>query len=135
MADTTIDHPDVDFAPVERPGTGPAVFRHRLVRAGAAIVIFLALLALTAPELTRLHFLKEPIQQDQKGLDADGMPRPAGGGYLLGTDNLGRDVLSRVIYGARVSLTIGIAAMLTAVFLGLAIGLLAGYYGGKLDWG
>ena len=116
-------------------GTGRAVFRHRLVRVGAAIVIFLGLLALAAPALTHLHILKEPIQQDQKGLDADGMPLPPGGGYLLGTDNLGRDVLSRVIYGARVSLTIGTTAMLLAVFLGLAVGLMAGFYGGKLDLG
>ncbi|MGA2279350.1 MAG: ABC transporter permease [Verrucomicrobiota bacterium] len=135
MADTIIDHPGVDFAPAGRQGTGPAVFRHRLVRVGAAIVVFLALLAVAAPELTRLHILKEPIQQDQKGLDADGMPLPAGGGYLLGTDNLGRDVLSRVTYGARVSLTIGTAAMLLAVCLGLAVGLAAGFYGGKLDLG
>lgn len=135
MADTVIDHPGVDFARAGRRGTGPTVFRHRLVRAGAALVIFLALLALAAPVLTRLHVLKEPIQQDQKGLDADGMPRSAGGGYLLGTDNLGRDVLARVIYGARVSLTIGISAMLLAVFLGLAVGVTAGYYGGKLDLG
>ena len=135
MADTVIDHPGVDFARARRRGTGPAVFQHRLVRVGAAIVIFLGLLALAAPGLTRLHVLHEPIQQDQKGLDADGMPLPPGGGYLLGTDNLGRDVLSRVIYGARVSLTIGTAAMLLAVFLGLAVGLLAGFYGGKLDLG
>ncbi|MGO8836110.1 MAG: hypothetical protein ACLQQ0_01690, partial [Limisphaerales bacterium] len=132
MAETIIDHPGIDFAPAGRPGPGPAVFRHRLVRVGAAIVIFLALLALVAPELTRLHILKEPIQQDQKGLDADGMPQPAGGGYLLGTDNLGREVLSRVLYRARVSVTIGLAAMLLAVVLGLTVGLMAGLYGGKL---
>lgn len=133
MADTVIDPTGVDFPPAGSRGTGPAVFRHRLVRVGAAIVILLALFALAAPELTRRHVLREPIQQDPKGLDADGLPLPAGGGYLLGTDNLGRDVLARVIYGARVSLTIGTAAMLLAVFLGLTIGVTAGYYGGKLD--
>jgi peptide/nickel transport system permease protein len=79
--------------------------------------------------------LHEPIRQDLNGLDNDGMPRPPGGAYLLGTDSLGRDVLSRVIYGTRVSLAVGTAAMLTATVIGLAIGLVSGFYGGKLDLG
>jgi peptide/nickel transport system permease protein len=104
-----------------------------LARIGALIIVALALLALTAPMLTRFHFLRAPYQQDEKGLDEDGLPRPAGGDYLLGTDNLGRDVLARVVYGARVSLSVGIAAMLTATGIGVTVGLLAGFYGGKLD--
>lgn len=112
---------------------GAGLLRNRLVQTGAGIVLLLTLLALAAPWLTRLHVLHEPIQQDQNGLDADGMPRPAGGDYWLGTDNLGRDVLSRVIYGTRVSLTVGTAAMLTAAVIGVLVGLFAGYYGGKLD--
>jgi peptide/nickel transport system permease protein len=133
MADTVIVHLGVDFARARRRGTGPIVFRNRLVRVGAAIVIFLSLLALAAPTLTRLHFLREPNQLNLTGLDKDGMPKPPGGGYLLGTDNLGRDVLSRVIHGARVSLSVGVAAMLVATVTGVAIGLLSGFYGGKLD--
>ncbi len=58
---------------------------------------------------------------------------PAGGAYWFGSDSLGRDVLSRVINGARVSLVIGTAAMLTATIIGVLVGLAAGYYGGKLD--
>jgi peptide/nickel transport system permease protein len=53
--------------------------------------------------------------------------------YLLGTDHLGRDVLSRLIYGARVSLTVGVAAVLAAGFLGTSMGLMAGYLGGWVD--
>ena len=106
-----------------------------LIWAGAIIIGLLVLLALAAPVLTQNHVLQEPVQQDQKGLDEDGMPLPPGGAYLLGTDNLGRDVLSRVIHGARVSLSVGIAAMVTATVIGVTIGLLAGYYGGKLDLG
>ena len=109
------------------------VLKNRLVQAGAAIVLALTILAIAAPLLTRWHVLHEPIQQDSAGLDEDGMPKPASAPYLLGTDNLGRDVLSRVIYGARVSLTIGTSAMLTATVLGVAIGLVSGFYGGKLD--
>jgi peptide/nickel transport system permease protein len=106
---------------------------NRLAAAGALIIVIFVLLALAAPTLTRLHVLHAPDQQDKQGLDRDGLPHPAGGVYLLGTDNLGRDVLSRVVYGARVSLSVGIAAMLTATVIGVAVGLLAGFYGGKLD--
>jgi peptide/nickel transport system permease protein len=115
--------------------TGRALLRHRLVRTGGSIIVLFALLALAAPLLTRWHILRDPIIQDQNGLDTYGMPLPSNSTYLLGTDNLGRDVLSRVIYGGRVSLTVGIAAMLTATCIGLLIGLLSGFYGGKLDMG
>jgi len=106
---------------------------NRLAITGLLLIVVFALLALSAPWLTQLHVLHAPDQQDAKGLDADGLPRPAGDAYLLGTDNLGRDVLSRVVYGARVSLSVGIGAMLTATVIGVTVGLLAGFYGGKLD--
>ena len=110
-----------------------ALARNRLAGAGALIIAAFALLALGAPTLTQLHVLRAPDRQEEKGLDEDGLPLPACGTHLLGTDNLGRDVLSRVVYGARVSLSVGIAAMLTATIIGVAVGLLAGFYGGKLD--
>jgi len=53
--------------------------------------------------------------------------------YLLGTDSVGRDTLSRIIYGTRVSLIVGISAVLIQVVIGVLLGLLAGYYGGKTD--
>ncbi|WP_078380074.1 ABC transporter permease [Sutcliffiella halmapala] len=53
--------------------------------------------------------------------------------YLLGTDNLGRDILSRIIVGSRVSLLVGISAVIVAGAIGLAMGLIAGYYGGFID--
>lgn len=117
----------------DRPLAGSGLLRNRLVQTGAGLILLLTLLALAAPWLTRRHILHEPVRQDQNGLDADGMPRPASRNYWLGTDNLGRDVLSRVIYGTRVSLTVGTAAMLTAAVIGVLVGLFAGYYGGKLD--
>jgi ABC-type dipeptide/oligopeptide/nickel transport system permease subunit len=110
-----------------------ALAGNRLARIGAIIIVASALLALAAPMLTQLHLLRGPDQQEEKGLDEDGLPLPAGGAHLLGTDNLGRDVLTRVVYGARVSLSVGIAAMLTATMIGVTVGLLAGYYGGRLD--
>ena len=112
-----------------------ALLGHRLVLVGSSLLAILTLLVLAAPTLTRWHALQSPTRQDQQGVDQDGMPLSPGRGYLLGTDNLGRDVLSRVIYGGRVSLTVGLAAMLTATLIGVVVGLLAGYYGGKLDLG
>jgi ABC-type dipeptide/oligopeptide/nickel transport system permease subunit len=110
-----------------------ALRANHLAGAGLVIIIIFVALALAAPALTRFHVLHSPEQQDATGLDADGLPRPAGGAYLLGTDHLGRDVFSRVVYGARVSLSVGIMAMLTATVIGVAVGLLAGFYGGTLD--
>lgn len=63
-------------------------------------------------------------------------PRGIGGAnssYLLGTDQLGRDVLSRIIYGARVSLMIAVSAVAMAALIGVALGVIAGYYGGRVD--
>jgi ABC-type dipeptide/oligopeptide/nickel transport system permease subunit len=110
-----------------------ALAGNRLAGSGALILVTFVLLCLAAPALTRLHVLRAPDEQEAKGLNEDGLPLPAGGAYLLGTDHLGRDVLSRVVYGARVSLSVGIAAMLTATVIGVSIGLLAGFYGGTVD--
>ncbi|MFC1940610.1 ABC transporter permease [Chloroflexota bacterium] len=59
--------------------------------------------------------------------------QPPGGEYLLGTDTLGRDLLTRLIFGARVTLTVAISALLVGGGVGLCVGLIAGYYGGKVD--
>jgi peptide/nickel transport system permease protein len=58
---------------------------------------------------------------------------PASAAHWLGTDELGRDVLSRIIYGARTSLTVGFGAALVAMLIGAPVGLMAGYFGGRLD--
>jgi peptide/nickel transport system permease protein len=110
-----------------------ALLHNRLVWAGSLLLVLLVLAALLAPWLTRAGVLREPVQQNQQGLDEDGMPLPAGAGHLLGTDNLGRDVFSRVLHGSRVSLAVGLGAMFTATFIGVTVGLLAGFRGGRLD--
>ncbi|HEX6094838.1 MAG TPA: ABC transporter permease [Thermoanaerobaculia bacterium] len=60
--------------------------------------------------------------------------QPPGRGHLLGTDDLGRDILARMIHGARVSLTVGLLATAIALVIGSLLGALAGYYGGAADW-
>jgi peptide/nickel transport system permease protein len=59
--------------------------------------------------------------------------QPPNSQHLLGTDQFGRDMLSRIIYGSRVSLLVGLSSVLLAVFVGVPLGLIAGFYGGKLD--
>ena len=54
--------------------------------------------------------------------------------YILGTDSLGRDLLARIIYGGQVSIAIGLIGTITSVFIGIVLGALAGYLGGKVDY-
>jgi peptide/nickel transport system permease protein len=96
----------------------------RLVGAGLAISAVVVLCALAAPLIAPY----DPNEQDYLALtDA---PSAA---HLLGTDDLGRDVLSRIIYGSRVSLEVGLIAVGMAVVVGVSLGLVAGYTGGLVD--
>ena len=104
----------------------------------AGWVILLALLALLAPVLPGLA---DPVEQP-RGTDAlleKSLPplstRVDGDLAVLGTDNLGRDQLSRVIYGARVSLAVGFGSVFLGTLIGGTIGLMAGYFRGRLDTG
>src|SRR6476659_45075 len=117
------------------PPTFWSLRRNHLLSIGVIIVVICALLALSAPGLTRLGVLHDPNAQEQTGLDTDGMPLSPGKPFLLGTDSLGRDILARVIHGTRISFTVGVAAMLTASIIGVLFGVLAGYFGGKVDIG
>ena len=104
--------------------------RDRLAVVGLAIVVVAALLAVGAPTLAPT----DPVQNDL--LARLTPPAWLDGGtwrHPLGTDTLGRDVVSRLLYGARVSLVVGFSAVVVAGVLGVALGLVAGYYGGRLD--
>jgi peptide/nickel transport system permease protein len=101
-----------------------------LVRAGTILVGLLVLFALLAPLLAPYA---RAVNQYPEGLNADGMPLPPSGSFLLGTDDLGRDLFVRLLYGSRISLTVGVAAMLAAVTFGIIIGLYSGFYGGWVD--
>lgn len=99
----------------------------RLVLAGALLVLAFIAMAVAAPHIAP----HDPNQPFINGINNDGAPLPPGThGFLLGTDTSGRDLLSRLIWGARVSLLIGITANGVAVFIGVALGAIAGYYGG-----
>ncbi len=101
--------------------------RHNpLALLGLAMVLFLLLMAVLGP-LVAPH---DPNFQFDSGLDDNGNPLAHSSQFLLGTDTLGRDMLSRIIYGARISLTVGVLANGLAMAVGLLVGLAAGYWGG-----
>jgi len=112
----------------------PAPSRLRRTRAlavsGAAFVALLIVAALAAPLIAPA----DPIRQSLRGrLSAPTLEGADGRAHLLGTDHLGRDVFSRVIYGARVSLLVGFAAVIVGGLVGASLGLLAGFRGGWTD--
>lgn len=97
-----------------------AFLRHKLGVLGAVILLLFVLSAIAAPLVTRY----DPYEMD---LDNTFLS-PGEGGHLLGTDNFGRDTFSRLIYGSRISLFIGIVVVSISGFIGTLLGLLSGYY-------
>ena len=95
---------------------------------GLFIVSTVLLCAIAAPLLAPFS----PNEQLFDGLTLEGAPIPPDATYLLGTDTLGRDLLSRLLYGARTSLIIGLVANGTAVAIGLFVGMISGYLGGAI---
>src|SRR5689334_490835 len=102
--------------------------RHKLGVLGALLLLAIVVAAVLAPELAPFP----PDTQFADGLSDDGGPLPPGGRFLLGTDLLGRDLLSRLIYGARTSLIIGVVANGVAVVTGTLLGVTAGYLRGPV---
>jgi peptide/nickel transport system permease protein len=101
--------------------------RHRLAVASLLLLIVFALAALAAPLVAGL------LGHDPNAADLMDRLLPSSLAHPLGTDELGRDLLSRLLYGGRVSLAVGLAAALASAVIGTAFGLIAGYFGGKLD--
>ena len=104
--------------------------RNRVALGALVMLVLLIVMAIAAPWLAPF----DPSAQFFDGLTLQGAPLPPGSHYLLGTDLLGRDLLSRLIFGARASLEIGVAANLAAVALGAFIGLTAGYLQGPIGF-
>jgi len=124
---TSISLPAVE--PTRRSPGLAAQFRRQFIRnrggmIGLAIMVTITLIAIFAPlvspydpyALSRLDRLQGPSRA-----------------HLMGTDDLGRDLLSRIIYGARISMTVGLFTVLIATALGTPAGIVAGYFGGKID--
>lgn len=111
------------------PSVGlPALWRqlqkNPLALVGGAVILLLAAAAVGAPALA---------PYDPAAYDVKRILLPPSREHLLGTDQIGRDVLSRMLYGARVSLAVGFVAVGIAVAIGMVVGVVAGYYGGAAD--
>jgi len=98
--------------------------KNGLALVGVGLIFAFAFMAIFAGQIAPY----DPIEQDWKSVQ-----QPPSGKHLLGTDELGRDLLSRIIYGARISMTIGIVSVSIGLAFGVAFGLLAGYFGGFVD--
>ncbi|HEY0123236.1 MAG TPA: ABC transporter permease [Rhizobium sp.] len=107
-------------------GVLKSILRQPAALFGLIIVVLVIALAIGAPWIAPF----DPDEQMFDGLSLEGAPLPPGGPYLLGTDTLGRDLFSRMLFGARTSLIIGLVANGIAVGIGLVIGIAAGYMRG-----
>lgn len=100
------------------------LFRHRAAMVSLGVIVLLVLMAIFAPLLAPY----DPNAQNLSGIYA-----PPSAQHLLGQDDLGRDLLSRVIYGSRVSLMVGFSVAVISILIGTLLGLLAGFFGGLTD--
>jgi peptide/nickel transport system permease protein len=118
--------PDDDYAR-ERHQTWRKFSRHRLALSGAVVLCVFVVAAVFAPFLS--HFDPNAIDSNWSGTPLS----PHSFGHPLGSDEIGRDLYTRLLFGARISLTLAAVVVVIEVFLGTLIGALAGYYGGFVD--
>ena len=98
--------------------------RNKLAMAGLIFIVLLSLAAIIAPLITPFGFAEQNLYEILEGPSAK---------HLLGTDNLGRDTLARLLYGARTSLSVGIFTQFIVVCIGIPVGAIAGYKGSRTD--
>jgi peptide/nickel transport system permease protein len=104
--------------------------RRRTALFGLLVVLVVMLAAAAAPLVAPF----DPLEQDiGQRLREPGWQDAQGRVHALGTDHLGRDILSRIIFGSRIALLVGLAAVVISGVLGMIIGLVAGYFGGRMD--
>jgi peptide/nickel transport system permease protein len=117
-------------APSPRELMWRRVLEHKGLLIGASLIVLIALVALFAPWLTPY----DPYQQSlPERLTPPFWYEHGVWAHPLGTDSLGRDYLTRIMYGARISLLVGFAVMAVSCLIGSALGMAAGYFGGRVD--
>jgi ABC-type dipeptide/oligopeptide/nickel transport system permease subunit len=107
--------------------------RDKVALVALALIVLLIVIALFAGQIVKLFGAHPPNAQNSSALDDFGSAAAPGHGYLMGTDALGRDVFSRTLYGARVSLTTAFIATGLILLIGVTLGMIAGYYRGLVD--
>ena len=105
----------------------------RVALVALGYIVLLVIVAILAPLVIKLVGAPGPSTQNPQALDEFGTPTGPSSAHLMGVDQLGRDVFSRVIYGARVSLEVAIVSTAIAVFFGVIVGMVAAYRGGWVD--
>jgi peptide/nickel transport system permease protein len=133
---TVLAEPAAVLADAERPGLRQwqlflrQLARRRTALFGLGVVAIVLVTALAAPLISPF----DPVEQNiGERLKAPGTRDARGQLHLLGSDHLGRDLLARILYGARPALMVGFAAVLISGVLGMVTGLIAGYFGGRVD--
>ena len=133
MAATALLAEDIDWENPQQIGLWTDAWRrfrrNRLAVGSLAFVLLLITLAVIAPLLERFGLLQDPTAQDV----VNNYLGPGAAHHIFGTDDLGRDVLAKVIFGSQVSLSIGILVQAIVLVIGGSIGLAAGYFGGWID--
>src|SRR3954453_1205239 len=108
--------------------------RDRVALTGLAFIVLLLLVAIFAPLVVKIFGVPGPNTQDTTALDPNfGTPVGPSGAHPFGVDDLGRDVLSRVVYGARLALAVAIISPGLAVVIGVTVGMVAGFFRGSVD--
>jgi peptide/nickel transport system permease protein len=136
---TAIDLVDVTAEAPAIEGRSPFVLamrrlrRDKLAMFSLVVILLIVLMAIFAPVFASITGHPPNEQYRDIGLTPDGLPRGPNGTFWLGTDDLGRDVLVRIAYGARVSLLVGVIATAITVAIGVVLGLGAGFLGGVVD--
>jgi len=109
--------------------------RDKAAMASAAVIVIITVLAIAAPAVAALTGHGPNQQFPNTGISATGAPAGPGRTFWLGADELGRDLFVRILYGARISLFVGVATTVIGTVLGVSAGLMAGFFGGWTDQG
>ncbi|NUS00070.1 MAG: ABC transporter permease, partial [Kribbellaceae bacterium] len=107
--------------------------RDKVAMISLGVILLIVLMAILAPLFAHITGHPPNEQYRDAGLTPDGLPRGPNGTFWLGTDDLGRDILVRIAYGARISLLVGVIATAITVAIGVVLGLAAGFLGGIVD--
>ena len=134
MGQTSVDALTLPRTPRVARNEAWALFRRLVQRRtalfGLVVAAAVGLAAILAPVLAPFDPLAQDIGQRLK---PPGWATPGGATHWLGTDHLGRDILARILFGSRIALVVGLAAVIIAGTLGMAIGVVSGYFGGRVD--
>jgi peptide/nickel transport system permease protein len=129
--------PDTPGVPIEARSPLDLFWRRfrqdRVAMASLVLIVIVVLMAIFAPLVVKIAGVSGPNTQNINALDAFGQPAGPSSAHPLGVDDLGRDIFARVVYGARISLEVAFIATGVAVFIGVVVGMVSGFFRGWAD--